>query len=201
MPGIDFRLLRSEVGMEAVLTLLGFVPSQRHGAQVRGPCPVHRPASPRSRSFSANLAKNACRCFRCGLSGNQLDLWAAATRQPLYQAAIKLCARLTPHPSVRASPGKYQKIRASQLTRIEVACGSRVGYRRDWRPGDVVRAPFGNEARWAGVVVRPVQVDLVGGDGRRAQSNRRPPVVGLTGEIAGDGKARLVYDGAVIGEV
>ncbi len=100
MPGIDFRLLRSEVGMEAVLTLLGFVPSQRHGAQVRGPCPVHRPASPRSRSFSANLAKNACRCFRCGLSGNQLDLWAAATRQPLYQAAIELCARLD-----RPTPG------------------------------------------------------------------------------------------------
>ena len=100
MPGIDFRVLRSEVGMEAVLTLLGFVPWQRRGAQVRGPCPVHRPGSPRSRSFSANLAKNACRCFHCGLSGNQLDLWAAATRQPLYQAAIELCARLD-----RPTPG------------------------------------------------------------------------------------------------
>ena len=100
MPGIDFHLLRAEIGMDAVLNLLGFVPSERRGAQVRGPCPVHRPGSPRSRSFSANTAKNAYRCFHCGLSGNQLDLWAAATRQPLYQAAIELCALLH-HPIPR----------------------------------------------------------------------------------------------------
>jgi len=94
MAGIDYRRLRSEIDMSAVLNLLGFVPSQRRDGQVRGPCPVHRSDWPESRSFSANLAKNACRCFRCGLSGNQLDLWVAATRQPLYQAAIELCARL-----------------------------------------------------------------------------------------------------------
>ena len=43
MPGIDFRALRSEVGMDAVLKLLGFVPVQRRAGQVRGPCPVHSP--------------------------------------------------------------------------------------------------------------------------------------------------------------
>ncbi len=94
MPGIDFRALRSEVGMDAVLKLLGFVPVQRRAGQVRGPCPVHSPKGARSRSFSANLARNAYRCFHCGLSGNQLDLWAAATGQPLHQAAIDLCAKL-----------------------------------------------------------------------------------------------------------
>jgi DNA primase len=94
MAGIDFRMLRSEVSIAAVLDLLGFVPSQRHGPQVRGPCPVHGRYRQRSRSFSAHLEKDAYRCFHCGSSGNQLDLWAAATRQPLYQAAIDLCEKL-----------------------------------------------------------------------------------------------------------
>jgi hypothetical protein len=92
MSGIDFRGLRSQVGMEAVLDLLGFVPSRRRGGQVRGPCPLHRPPRPGSRSFSAHL--NVYRCFHCGSSGNQLDLWAAATRQPLNQVAIVLCEKL-----------------------------------------------------------------------------------------------------------
>jgi DNA primase len=94
MAGIDFGAVRGEVGMDAVLELLGFVPRQRRGDQVRGPCPLHKPTSPVSRSFSAHLTKQAYRCFHCGSSGNQLDLWAAATGQPLYQAAISLCDKL-----------------------------------------------------------------------------------------------------------
>ena len=94
MTGIDFRLLRCQVGMGAVLDLLGFVATQRRGRQVRGPCPLHGPHTRQSRSFSAHLEKNLYRCFHCGSSGNQLDLWAAATRQPLYQAAVALCERL-----------------------------------------------------------------------------------------------------------
>ena len=94
MAAIDFHALRDQVGMGEVLDLLGFVPTQRHGSQVRGPCPLHGQHSPLSRSFSANLEKNAYRCFHCGSSGNQLDLWMAATRQPLYQAASQLCEKL-----------------------------------------------------------------------------------------------------------
>ena len=97
MAGIDFQSLRREIGMEAVLKLLGFVPARRYGNQVRGACPIHEAERPESRSFSANLSRNAYRCFRCGSSGNQLDLWAAATGQPLHQAAIELCAQLN-HP-------------------------------------------------------------------------------------------------------
>jgi DNA primase len=93
MAGIDFRTLRREVALEAVLKLLGFVPLQRHGRQVRGPCPIHASKRDGSRSFSANIERNVYRCFHCGSSGNQLDLWAAATRQPLYQAAIELCEK------------------------------------------------------------------------------------------------------------
>lgn len=110
MSGIDFRTVRSQVGMEAVLDLLGFVPSRRRGGQVRGPCPVHGPHRPGSRSFSAHLRKNVYRCFHCGSSGNQLDLWAAATRQPLYQAAIALCEKLhRPLPRLPRRPAQPQK--------------------------------------------------------------------------------------------
>jgi DNA primase len=94
MAAIDYRALRAEVGLEAVLKLLDFVAVGRRGDQVRGPCPLHAPQRCGSRSFSAHLTRNAYRCFRCGSAGNQLDLWAAATRQPLHQAAIDLCAKL-----------------------------------------------------------------------------------------------------------
>jgi hypothetical protein len=116
MPGIDFRLLRRQVGMRTVLDLLGFVATQRRGRQVRGACPIHdRHAPPTTageraprrcpRSFSAHLEKNVYRCFHCGASGNQLDLWAAASRQPLYQAAIALCAKLNrPVPRLPRGP-------------------------------------------------------------------------------------------------
>lgn len=94
MAGINFRALRGDIGMAAVLNLLDFVPTQRYGGQLRGPCPIHSPKGARGRSFSAHLERNAYRCFRCGSSGNQLDLWAAVTRQPLHQAAMDLCAKL-----------------------------------------------------------------------------------------------------------
>jgi len=94
MARLDFHAVRSQVCIAEVLDLLTFVPSHRRAAQVRGPCPLHGRHRRRSRSFSANLAKNVYRCFRCGSAGNQLDLWAAATRQPLRQAAIDLCEKL-----------------------------------------------------------------------------------------------------------
>jgi len=107
MAGIDFRAVRSEVGMDAVLRLLRFVPSRRRGEQLRGPCPVHGSHRPESRSFSVNLAKNAWRCFHCGLAGNQLDLWAAATGRTLYQATIDLCKKLDrPIPRLPDRPGR-----------------------------------------------------------------------------------------------
>lgn len=95
MPGIDFALLRQHVPLAAVLDLLGFRATARRGAEVRGPCPVHGSRAPRSRSFAANLEKQCWRCFgrACG-GGNALDLYAAAMRLPLYQAALELCARL-----------------------------------------------------------------------------------------------------------
>jgi len=126
MVGIDFRRLRREIDMATVLRLLGFRPTRRRGDQLRGPCRVHGSAidsfhnqsaatrlparQPGGRSFSVNLAKNACRCFHCGASGNQLDLWAAATRQPLYQAAMDICEKLDhPIPRLKKPPTKSKK--------------------------------------------------------------------------------------------
>lgn len=94
MPGVRFAEVRSRVSLAQVLGLLRFAPCERSKEEIRGPCPVHGSTSPQSRCFSANLRKNVYRCFRCGSAGNQLDLYAAATRQSLWAAAIDLCARV-----------------------------------------------------------------------------------------------------------
>jgi DNA primase len=96
MPGVDFNRVRTEITMEQVLSLLGFQPSQRSGAQWYGSCPLHEPLSEhhRRRSFSVNVAIGRYSCHRCHSHGNQLELWAAATKLPLYQAAVDLCRRL-----------------------------------------------------------------------------------------------------------
>jgi DNA primase len=94
MPGIDYRVARVLLPLADVLGLLGFRPCQRHGPQLRGPCPVHGSRSATSRSFAAHLGKNAWHCFRCGAGGNALDLGAAVTRQPLPAAVLDLCQRL-----------------------------------------------------------------------------------------------------------
>jgi DNA primase len=55
---------------------------------------LHGSRSPTSRSFAANLAKDAFHCFVCGAGGNPLDLWAAARGLPLFAATCELCQRL-----------------------------------------------------------------------------------------------------------
>jgi DNA primase len=94
MPAIDYRAARSQLRLAEVLDLLGFRPCQRRGDQVRGRCPVHASRSARSRSFTAHLGKRVWHCFRCGASGNALDLWMAVTRQPVYAAVLDLYSRL-----------------------------------------------------------------------------------------------------------
>ena len=94
MPGIRYAEVRAAVTISEVLGLLGFVRCETSGDQVRGPCPVHRSTAPSSRSFSANLRSHAYRCFKCGSSGNQLDLYAAVTGLSLFEAAVALCEQL-----------------------------------------------------------------------------------------------------------
>ena len=94
MPGVDFDRVRGEITMEQVLSLLGFQPSERSGVQWYGRCPLHESTSGRCRSFSVNVAIGRYYCHGCHSHGNQLELWAAATKLPLYQAAIDVCHRL-----------------------------------------------------------------------------------------------------------
>jgi DNA primase len=94
MPGIDYAQLRSEIRIEQVLVLLAFQATETAGDEVRGPCPIHRSTSLASRSFAANLRKGTFHCFKCGAGGNQLDLWAGATKLTLYDAARDLCEKL-----------------------------------------------------------------------------------------------------------
>jgi len=94
MPGIDFRQLRLLVSMRDVLDLLGWQGRTRRREQLRGPCPLHGSRSPTSRCFAVHLGKRVYHCFRCGASGNALDLYAAATGVPIYPAALELCGRL-----------------------------------------------------------------------------------------------------------
>jgi DNA primase len=98
MPGIDFRQARQEVRLSEVLALLGYRPRQRCGEQLRGPCPVHGPKSATSRCFAAHLGKGVWHCFRCGAGGNVLDLWAAGTKQAIYEAVLDLYRRLGRRP-------------------------------------------------------------------------------------------------------
>jgi transposase InsO family protein len=93
-PAIDFRAVREAISLADVLELLHFQPTQTVGAQQRGPCPLHGSRSPRSRCFSVHLDKNTFQCFKCGKAGNQLDLWAQATQQSVYEATRDLCQRL-----------------------------------------------------------------------------------------------------------
>ena len=105
MPGIDFRQLRADVTMAQVLELLGFVVVERLGDQVRGECPLHEPSERgKHRTFSAHLGRHMFRCFKCGASGNHLDLWARASKKPVYHAALDLCTRLNKEPPRLAKP-------------------------------------------------------------------------------------------------
>lgn len=94
MPGVDFNVLRAEITMEQVLNQLHFEPISRSGNQWHGPCPVHGSTSPRSRTFSVNVATGRYCCHKCNSRGNQLELWAAVNKLALYEAAVDLCQTL-----------------------------------------------------------------------------------------------------------
>ena len=94
-PALDFAAVRAALTIAAVLELLGADLGQhRRGRPYRGPCPLHGSTSGTSRCFSADLEQHRFHCFKCGRLGNALDLWAQATRQNAYDAALDLCQRL-----------------------------------------------------------------------------------------------------------
>ena len=91
---IDFATLREQVSIKQVLDLIGWQAATQSAEQLRGPCPIHKSRSDRSRSFSVHLGKNAYQCFGCGAKGNQLDLACEIFGLPLYGTAKVLCEKL-----------------------------------------------------------------------------------------------------------
>ena len=91
---IDFVAAKEAVTIQDVLTLVSFSPNYRRADQQRGPCPVHQSESPRSRTFSANTARNIYQCFSCGSKGDQLKLYAEVTGLPIYEATEELLRKL-----------------------------------------------------------------------------------------------------------
>jgi CHC2 zinc finger len=93
-PAIDFAAVKAAITIAQVLSLLGFVPRSNHAGQQRGACPFHASTRGAARYFSVNTNAHTFHCFKCGRSGNALDLWAAANRLSIYDAALDLCQRL-----------------------------------------------------------------------------------------------------------
>jgi putative transposase len=93
-PAIDFAAVRAAITIAQVLALLGFTPRTDHAGQQRGVCPLHGSTHGTARCFSVNTNAHTFHCFKCGRSGNALDLWAVANRLSIYDAATDLCQRL-----------------------------------------------------------------------------------------------------------
>jgi transposase InsO family protein len=93
-PAIDFAAVRAAITIAQVLALLGFVPRSDHAGQQRGACPLHGSSQGTARCFSVNTTAHTFHCFKCNRSGNALELWAAANRLSIYDAALDLCQRL-----------------------------------------------------------------------------------------------------------
>ena len=93
-PAIDFAAVRAAITIAQVLMLLGFTPGSDHAGQQRGACPLHGTKMGTAKCFSVNTKAHTFHCFKCGKSGNALDLWATANRLTPYDAALDLCQRL-----------------------------------------------------------------------------------------------------------
>ncbi|MFV1967902.1 MAG: CHC2 zinc finger domain-containing protein [Pirellulaceae bacterium] len=107
MSWLDYAAIREQISILRVLELLDWKPTRRRGHQWRGVCPLCCSSDPRGKPqhpFSVHVTRNLFRCFRCQRSGNQLDLWAAATGLPLHPATINLRNHLDNPPTQLKNP-------------------------------------------------------------------------------------------------
>lgn len=100
---IDLRQLRERIPIRKLLHWMSWNPVHQRDTQLRGPCPYcgitdeefsTAGAPGDRRCFSVNTRRNIFRCFRCGRSGNALDLWALYRNITVYSAAVEIQARL-----------------------------------------------------------------------------------------------------------
>jgi len=91
---IDFKALKAQVSLLDVLRLLKWEQVKERGEELRGPCPVHGSSTPESTIFAVAPKKNAWQCFKCGASGNQLDLAAHYFGMPRAET-VRIAVALT----------------------------------------------------------------------------------------------------------
>ncbi len=115
-PAIDFAAVRAAITIAQVLALLGFVPRSDYNGQQRGACPLHGSTHGTARCFSVNTHAHTFHCFKCNRSGNALELWAAAQRLSIYDAAIDLCQRLSIPLPMLAPPSTVNREEESVAT-------------------------------------------------------------------------------------
>ena len=108
MSRLDYAAIRERIPIRCVLLLIGYEPTRRRGHQWRGPCPLPdcspTACSSSQRCFSVHVRRHLFRCFSCGRSGNQLDLWTHLIGRPLYPATLDLCRRLSITPVELENP-------------------------------------------------------------------------------------------------
>lgn len=105
MRRLDYAAIRAQIPIRRLLELLDWEPLRGRGDQWRGPCPLICSGGLNRRPcFSVHLSRHLFKCFACQTSGNQLDLWAAATHQPLHPATLDLCRRLAVEPVTLVNP-------------------------------------------------------------------------------------------------
>ena len=95
------------------------MPRSDHAGQQRGACPLHGSTSGTARCFSVNTNAHTFHCFKCSRSGNALDLWAAANRLSIYDAAIDLCQRLNIPLPLLAPPANREQRRGNRSHRFK----------------------------------------------------------------------------------
>jgi len=103
---LDYPAIRKWISIRQVLELLGYKPVIQRGPQWRGPCPVcsNGVGMTQERCFSVHVSRNLFQCFRCGRSGNQLDLWIHISGLSLRPATLDLCQRLRVEPITLENP-------------------------------------------------------------------------------------------------
>ncbi len=97
-PLLDLTQLRDQATPLRVLGLHGWRPTRVEYATTRGPCPIHRSTSPRSRSLSVGPV--AATCWVCHWTGDGIALHAELTGLRLLDAAYELCHLLGIPPPV-----------------------------------------------------------------------------------------------------
>lgn len=99
---IDFSAVKRLVGLMDALDLIGWRSVSNYGLTLRGPCPIHRSSSTRSRSLA--VTGDEWFCHSCRRGGDVCRFWALLHGMSDYDAALDLCARLRLDPPLLRSP-------------------------------------------------------------------------------------------------